>query len=86
MNETAIEGEFCKEIFGEALGYTLFADNKENWNFQQKYSVNGGQADAIIGFLGANKKPQVRTVIELRGNLEIWGRKSGDTILNSEIC
>jgi hypothetical protein len=44
MKETSIEGEFCKEIFGEALGYTLFADNKENWNFQQKFSVNGGQA------------------------------------------
>jgi hypothetical protein len=49
MKETSIEGEFCKEIFGEALGYTLFADHKENWNFQQKFSVNGGQSDAAIG-------------------------------------
>ncbi|MFH1371039.1 MAG: DNA methyltransferase [Planctomycetota bacterium] len=67
MNETAIEGEFCKEIFGEALGYTLFADHKENWNFQQKYSVNGGQADAAIGIFSARQKPQVRAVIELKG-------------------
>ena len=67
MNETAIEGEFCKEIFGEAFGYTLFADNKENWNFQQKFSVNGGQADAAIGVFAAGKKPQVRAVIELKG-------------------
>jgi hypothetical protein len=67
MNETAIEGEFCKEIFGESLGYTLFADNKENWNFQQKFTVNGGQADAAIGVFGADKKPQVHAVIELKG-------------------
>jgi hypothetical protein len=48
MNETAIEGEFCKEVFGEALGYDFFADDKDNWNFQHKFSVNGGQADAVI--------------------------------------
>jgi len=67
MNETAIEGEFLKEVFGEALGYTLFADNKENWNFQQKFFVNGGQSDAAIGIFAANKKPQVSAVIELKG-------------------
>jgi hypothetical protein len=67
MNETAIEGEFCKEVFGDALGYTFFADNKERWNFQQKFFVNGGQADAVIGIFGANVKPQVRAVIELKG-------------------
>jgi len=67
MKETAIEGEFCKELFGEALGYTLFADNKENWNFQQKYFVNGGHADAAIGIFGSRKKPQIRAVIELKG-------------------
>jgi len=67
MKETAIEGEFCKEVFGDALGYTFFADNKELWNFQQKYSVNGGQADAAIGIFGASRKPQVRAAIELKG-------------------
>jgi hypothetical protein len=67
MKETSIEGEFCKEIFGEALGYTLFADNKENWNFQQKYFVNGGHADAAIGIFGSHKKPQIHAVIELKG-------------------
>ncbi len=67
MKETSIEGEFCKEIFGEALGYTLFAENKDNWNFQQKFSVNGGEADAAIGFFAARQKPQIRAVIELKG-------------------
>jgi len=67
MKETALEGEFCKDIFGDALGYTLFSGGKDQWNFQQKYSVNKGQADAAIGIFGADKKPQVRAVIELKG-------------------
>jgi type I restriction-modification system DNA methylase subunit len=67
MKETSIEGEFCKEILGEALGYTLFAENKDSWNFQQKFSVNGGQSDAAIGIFAARQKPQVRAVIELKG-------------------
>jgi len=67
MKETAIEGEFCKDVFGDALGYVFFADNKERWNFQQKFFVNGGEADAAIGVFGAGIKPQVRAVIELKG-------------------
>jgi type I restriction-modification system DNA methylase subunit len=67
MKETAIEGEFCKEVFGDALGYVFFADHKERWNFQQKFFVNGGHADAAIGIFDANRKPQVRVVIELKG-------------------
>jgi len=67
MKETAIEGEFCKEVFGDALGYVFFAENKERWNFQHKFYVNGGEADAAIGVFGAGIKPQVRAVIELKG-------------------
>jgi len=67
MKETNLEGEFCKDIFGDALGYTLFSEGKEQWNFQQKYFVNGGHADAAIGVFGSDRKPQVRTVIELKG-------------------
>jgi len=67
MKETNLEGEFCKDIFGDALGYTLFSEDKDQWNFQQKYFVNGGHADAVIGVFGSDKKPQVRAVIELKG-------------------
>jgi len=67
MNETALEGEFLTEVFGEALGYTLFSEDKEHWNLEPKFSVNGGQADAAIGVFGAGRKPQVRAAIELKG-------------------
>jgi hypothetical protein len=48
MKETAIEGEFCKDIFGDALGYTLFSEDKESWNLEPKFSVNGGCPHAQI--------------------------------------
>ena len=67
MKETNLEGEFCKDIFGDALGYTLFSEDKDQWNFQQKYFVNGGHADAAIGVFVADRKPQIRAVIELKG-------------------
>ncbi len=67
MKETAIEGEFCKDVFGDALGYTFFADNKDHWNFQHKFSVNGGTADAAIGIFKSSQKNTPRAVIELKG-------------------
>jgi hypothetical protein len=67
MKETTIEGEFCKEVFGEALGYTFFADNKDHWNFQAKVSVNGGTADAAIGLFQRGRKTCPRAIIELKG-------------------
>jgi hypothetical protein len=67
MKETNLEGEFCKDIFGDALGYVLFSEDKDQWNFQQKFSVNGGQPDAAIGVFGSHKKPQIRAVMELKG-------------------
>jgi len=67
QKETGIEGEFCKEVFGEALGYTFFADNKDFWNFQSKFSINGGIADAAIGTFRPSQKHPPRVVIELEG-------------------
>jgi hypothetical protein len=67
MKETAIEGEFCKEVFGDVLGYTFFADNKDHWNFQPKFFVNGGTADAAIGTFRPSQKISPRVVIELEG-------------------
>jgi hypothetical protein len=65
--ETALESEFLTEVFGKALGYTLFSEDKEHWNLEPKFAVNGGQADAAIGVFAARQKPQVRAVIELKG-------------------
>jgi len=67
QNETAIEGEFLKEVFGDGLGYKLFSDNEETWNLKPKFSVNAGQADAAIGIFRRGKEDSPSAVIELKG-------------------
>jgi hypothetical protein len=65
--ETTLEGEFITEVFGKALGYTLFSENEKQWNIQQKYFVNGGEADAAIGLFEQNQKNPPVALIELKG-------------------
>jgi hypothetical protein len=66
-NETALEGEFLNEVFGQALGYKLFSANETQWNLEAKYSVNGGQADAAIGLFEHGRQVPPVAVIELKG-------------------
>ena len=65
--ETALEGEFLTQIFGEALGYTLFSEGKKQWNLKPKFYVNGGEADAAIGLFESGTKRPPRAIIELKG-------------------
>lgn len=65
--ETSLEGEFITQVFGEALGYTLFSENKKQWNLKPKFFVNGGEADAAIGLFGSGIKQPPRAIIELKG-------------------
>ncbi len=65
--ETSLEGEFVTQVFGEALGYTLFSEGLDHWNLKPKFSVNGGEADAVIGLFQSGKSTVPRAVIELKG-------------------
>ncbi len=66
--ETSLEGEFIPEVFGKALGYTLFSDNLESWQLEQKFALPGGQqADAVIGFFSSREQKAPRAIIELKG-------------------
>ena len=67
QKETAIEGEFLKDVFGEGLGYKLFSDDEDIWNLKVKFSVNGGEADAAIGVFRQGQKNSPSAVIELKG-------------------
>jgi hypothetical protein len=66
-NETALEGEFLTDVFGKALGYTLFSENLREWNLNPKYSINGGIADAAIGLFNNDTPATPLAVIELKG-------------------
>lgn len=62
-NEIALEGEFLTEVFGKALGYTLFSEHKTTYDIEPKFSVNGGQADAAMGTFKAGYPVSPRAVI-----------------------
>ncbi len=65
--ESNLEGEFIGEVFGEALGYKRFSENLPRWEIEQKFSVNGGIADAAIGRFEQGRRVTPRAVIELKG-------------------
>jgi len=63
--ETTLEPEFIPEIFS-ALGYIRFSNSLETWDFESQYFIDGGKADGVIGFLGKNKEPVIKAVLELK--------------------
>ncbi|HWL93235.1 MAG TPA: DNA methyltransferase [Phycisphaerae bacterium] len=65
--ETTLEGEFISDVFGRALGYTLFSENLPNWHLEQKLSLPAGIADAAIGMFAADGTRHLRAVIEFKG-------------------
>lgn len=67
--ETALESEFLTEVFGKALGFTLFSEDKEEWNLEPKFTANGGIADAAIGVFNHKQQKNPRAVIELKDPL-----------------
>lgn len=67
QTESNLEAEFLTEVFGEALGYTLFSEGKTQWNLRPKFRLNDQTADAAIGFFEAHREIGPRAVIELKG-------------------
>jgi hypothetical protein len=67
QTESNLEAEFLTEVFGDALGYTLFSEGKTQWNLQPKFRLNDQTADAAIGFFEAQRQIAPRAVIELKG-------------------
>jgi hypothetical protein len=65
--ESNIEVDFIHEVFEEALGYTPFSQDKDNWQIEPKYSLAGGCADAAIGLFSHNQKSNPYCVVELKG-------------------
>ncbi len=65
--ETSLEAEFVTEVFGQALGYKLFAENEDSWELRQKFKVNGGEADVALGEFSSGKETTPRAIIELKG-------------------
>jgi hypothetical protein len=67
QKESNIEAELLTQVFGEALGYTLFSEGQKQWNLKPKFRLNSLVADAAIGFFETRQKAIPRAVIELKG-------------------
>lgn len=67
QKESNVEAEFLTQVFGEALGYTLFSEGQKQWNLKPKFRLNDQTADAAIGFFEADRYVAPRAVIELKG-------------------
>jgi hypothetical protein len=67
--ETSLRGEFLAEVFGDALGYTLFSENLRQWQLEPEFAVNGGTADAAIGFFSSEGSDPPRALLEIKGPL-----------------
>ncbi len=66
MRETQLQAEFLTEVFGQALGYTLFSTGLAEWNLWPQFPVNSGTADAALGHFSDEQRTP-RAVLELKG-------------------
>ncbi|MEM7680796.1 MAG: DNA methyltransferase [Planctomycetota bacterium] len=71
-HETQLQGPFCEQVFGDALGYpnlTQVNADQPHLLRQEEHIPNAGTADAALGeFLpNAPVTPAIRAVLELKG-------------------
>ena len=71
-HETQLQGPFCEEVFGQALGYPSLsqaASDQPHFLRQEEHIPNTGPADAVLGIFTPNQPitPAIRAVVELKG-------------------
>jgi hypothetical protein len=67
MKERNLQGEFLVDVFGAALGYTMFSAGAAQWHLQPHFAVPGGEADAALGQFGSDETHAPAAFIELKG-------------------
>ncbi len=67
MNESQVEGDFVREVFGDALHYTRKTENTPEWHFESKRSFGQSTPDAVIGHFGRSEDAEPEVVVELKG-------------------
>jgi len=68
MTETQLQGDFLRDIFGDALGYTRAAENLPSWHLEQHLTQESGTPDGVLGLFEQDKKKSPLAVIELKGS------------------
>jgi len=67
MNESQVEGDFVREVFGDALGYRRRTEEGTDWNLVVKASYGQAIPDVSLGRFRAGATVVPTAVIELKG-------------------
>jgi hypothetical protein len=67
LNETQLQGDFLRDVFGDALGYKRPAENEPLWHLEQHYNIGGSTPDAVLGHFKQDEPRSPIAVVELKG-------------------
>lgn len=67
IKETQIEGDFVREVFGDALGYTRQSESEQSWHLAVKQSYAQDIPDVSLGHFGMKAEVPPTAVVELKG-------------------
>jgi len=66
--ETALDADFLRQVFGEALGYKAATESPDEYQLQRNFTVpGGGTADGALGNFSPDAEASPLVVIELKG-------------------
>ena len=66
--ETALDADFLREVFGEALGYQAATESPDDYQLERNFSIPGiGVADGALGNFRPGTHCSPLVVIELKG-------------------
>jgi len=68
IHENQMQGDFLREVFGDALGYRRLTEGADEWQLEQHWTIpDNGTPDAIIGQFRTGERQKPAAVIELKG-------------------
>lgn len=68
IQETQMQGDFLREVFGDALGYKRQLEGDDRWQLEQHWTIPGnGTPDGIIGAFRQSENRRPTAVVELKG-------------------
>ncbi|MBA3485118.1 MAG: hypothetical protein H0T51_25255 [Pirellulales bacterium] len=67
LNETQLQGDFLRDVFGTALGYVQPVENAAVWHQEQHRKLHEQTPDAVLGRFQQESADDLKAVVELKG-------------------
>ena len=67
LSETQLQGDFLREVFGDALGYVRPAENQPFWQLEPEFNTGDQTPDAVLGHFQQHVPRSPLAVVELKG-------------------